>query len=60
MLATEKAYFIPVIIIEETLPNPVVENGVVVGTVFIPEQFIFIVFKVIEVLVVVESCIVLL
>ena len=44
MPCTEKAYFIPVIIIEVTFVNPVVENGGVVGADVTPEQLTFIVF----------------
>ena len=44
MPCTEKAYFIPVIIIEETFVNPVVENGAVLGADVTPEQLTLIVF----------------
>lgn len=44
MLCTEKAYFIPVIIIEVTFVNPLDENGPVGGADVTPEQFILIFF----------------
>ena len=44
MPCTEKAYFIPVIIIEVTFVNPILLNGPNCGTNVTPEQLTFIVF----------------